>query len=158
MRNNDVPGFIRKFLLSFLRRAGDTRRVALCCMLLAVSPAATLAQDTQGGASFPVGIREIEYIGPPEGGRPRAPDVVYPAPILGRPAPPFAMPFFTKLNLYKDAEPAFGTSKHPLVMFSHGRGSNGLYYAWFAEFLAAHGYIVAALNHYRANTYDSTIA
>jgi predicted dienelactone hydrolase len=39
-----------------------------------------------------------------------------------------------------------------------GRGSNGLYYAWFAEFLAARGYIVAALNHYRANTYDSTIA
>jgi len=30
--------------------------------------------------------------------------------------------------------------------------------AWFAEFLASHGYIVAALNHYRANTYDSTIA
>lgn len=43
-------------------------------------------------------------------------------------------------------------------MFSHGRGSNGLYYAWFAEFLASHGYIVAALNHYRANTYDSNIA
>src|SRR6266478_2786111 len=39
-----------------------------------------------------------------------------------------------------------------------GRGSNGLYYAWFAEFLAARGYVVAALNHYRANTYDSTIA
>src|SRR5262249_24338105 len=74
------------------------------------------------------------------------------------PAAPFVMPFFTKLNLYKDAGPAFGTSKHPLVMCSHGRGSNGLFYAWFAEFLAAHGYIVAALNHDRANTYDSTIA
>ena len=46
----------------------------------------------------------------------------------------------------------------PLVVFSHGRGSNGLYYAWFAEFLASRGYIVAALNHYRANTWDSTIA
>ena len=44
------------------------------------------------------------------------------------------------------------------MMFSHGRGSNGLYYAWFAELLASHGYVVAALNHYRANTYDSTIA
>src|SRR5262249_1134998 len=38
------------------------------------------------------------------------------------------------------------------------RGSNGLYYAWFAEFLAARGYIVAALNHYPANPDDSTIA
>src|SRR5215510_12624159 len=158
MRNDDVPGFIRKFLLSFLRRAGDARRVALCCMLLAVSPAATLAQSPQGGASFPVGIREIEYVDPHEGGRHLTLSVFYPAAIRERPAAPFVMPFFTRLNLYKDAEPAFGTSKHPLVMFSHGRGSNGLYYAWFAEFLAAHGYIVAALNHYRANTYDSTIS
>jgi len=39
-----------------------------------------------------------------------------------------------------------------------GAAATVLYYAWFAEFLAAHGYIVAALNHYRANTYDSTIA
>ncbi|HKF07313.1 MAG TPA: prolyl oligopeptidase family serine peptidase [Xanthobacteraceae bacterium] len=68
------------------------------------------------------------------------------------------MPFFTGLELYKDAEPASDATKRPLVMFSHGRGSNGLYYAWFAEFLAARGYIVAALNHYRANTDDSTIA
>jgi predicted dienelactone hydrolase len=43
-------------------------------------------------------------------------------------------------------------------MFSHGRGSNGLYYAWFAEYLASHGYNVAAINHWRANTWDSTMA
>jgi predicted dienelactone hydrolase len=46
----------------------------------------------------------------------------------------------------------------PLVMFSHGRGSNPLQYAWFAETFASHGYIVAAPYHYCANTYDSTIA
>src|SRR5262249_25607451 len=56
MRNDDVPGFTRKFLLSVHRRAGDARRVALCCMLLAASPAATLAQGPQGGATSPVGI------------------------------------------------------------------------------------------------------
>jgi Platelet-activating factor acetylhydrolase, isoform II len=158
MRNDDVPGFIRAFLLFVLRRAGAAHRAFLCATLLAASPAATLAQGTQGGATFPVGIRELEYIDPHEGGRHLTQSVFYPAAIRERPAAPFVMPFFTKLNLYRDAEPAFGTSKHPLVMFSHGRGSNGLYYAWFAEFLAAHGYIVAALNHYRANTYDSTIA
>jgi predicted dienelactone hydrolase len=43
-------------------------------------------------------------------------------------------------------------------MFSHGRGSNGLFYAWFGEYLAARGYIVAAINHHRANTYDAGIA
>jgi predicted dienelactone hydrolase len=131
---------------------------ALACALLTAWPAATLAQGTHDGAAVPVGIRELEYIDPHEGGRHLTLNVFYPAAIRERPAPAFVMPFFTKLNLYKDAEPAFGGSKHPLVMFSHGRGSNGLYYAWFAEFLAARGYIVAALNHYRANTYDSTIA
>ena len=133
-------------------------RAPLACALLTAWPAATLAQGTHDGATFPVGIRELEYIDPHEGGRHLTLNVFYPAAIRERPAPAFVMPFFTKLNLYKDAEPAFGGSKHPLVMFSHGRGSNGLYYAWFAEFLAARGYIVAALNHYRANTYDSTIA
>src|SRR3954468_1615956 len=59
---------------------------------------------------------------------------------------------------YRDVEVASEGAPFPLVVFSHGRGSNGLYYAWFAEFLASRGYIVAALNHYRANTYDSTIA
>jgi predicted dienelactone hydrolase len=43
-------------------------------------------------------------------------------------------------------------------MLSHGRGSNPLQYAWFAETLAGQGYIVAGLYHYRANTYDQTIA
>src|SRR5262245_11272669 len=69
MRNHDVPGFIRKFLLFVLRRAGDARRAFLCATLLAASPAATLAQSPQGGATFPVGIRELEYIDPHEGGR-----------------------------------------------------------------------------------------
>ncbi len=66
------------------------------------------------------------------------------------------MPFFTNLRLYRDAAVADG--RYPIVMFSHGRGSNPLYYAWFAEALAAHGYIVAGLYHHRANTYDQTIA
>ena len=53
---------------------------------------------------------------------------------------------------------AQGDARRPLVMFSHGRGSNSLYHAWLAEFLAARGYVVAALDHYRANSYDATIA
>ena len=154
MRKNDVPGFIRKFPLPVRRRA---RGATLACALLAASPTATLAQGTQGSATFPVGISELDYVDPHEGGRHLTLRVFYPAAIRERSATPFVLPFFTKLNLHKDAEAA-DSDKHPLVVFSHGRGSNGLYYAWFAEFLAARGYIVAALNHYRANTYDSTIA
>jgi predicted dienelactone hydrolase len=84
--------------------------------------------------------------------------VFYPAVIDESSAKPFVMPFFTRLTLYKDAEIAFDGEKLPLVMLSHGRGSTGLTYAWFAQTLAAHGYIVAAPYHWRANSYDSTVA
>jgi predicted dienelactone hydrolase len=46
--------------------------------------------------------------------------------------------------------------KHPLVVFSHGAGGNGSGYAWFGEYLASHGYLVAMVYHYRANTFDSS--
>ena len=69
---------------------------------------------------------------------------------------PTGLPFFTNLHLYRDAELREG--RYPLVMLSHGRGSNPLQYAWFAETLAGQGYVVAGLYHYRANTYDQTIA
>jgi predicted dienelactone hydrolase len=46
--------------------------------------------------------------------------------------------------------------KRPLVVFSHGAGGNGAGYAWFGEYLASHGYLVALIYHYRANTYDSS--
>jgi predicted peptidase len=84
--------------------------------------------------------------------------VFYPAMIDESSAKPFVMPFFTKLTLYRDAEIAFDGEKLPLVMLSHGRGSTGLSYAWFAQTLASHGYIVAAPYHLRANSYDSTVA
>jgi predicted dienelactone hydrolase len=101
----------------------------------------------------PVGIRQIEFF---DGSRYFALAVFYPADLPDTSAPSFNLPFFVNLHLYKDAEIAEG--KFPLVMFSHGRGSNPLSYAWFAETLASHGYIVAAPYHYRANTYNSSIA
>jgi predicted dienelactone hydrolase len=158
MDREGSPIVKRNFLRLVRRRAFVARIAVVACALLTAWPAATLAQGAQGGTTFPVGIKQLDYIDSHEGGRHLTLAVFYPAVIRERSATPFAMPFFTNLNLFKDAEPAFDGSKHPLVVFSHGRGSNGLYYAWFAEFLASHGYIVAALNHYRANTYDSTIA
>jgi hypothetical protein len=154
MFNKNIPALSQNFLRLIDMRVVAVRLTVLSALLLAVSSAASLAQSTSGGA--PVGIQQLEYIDPHEGGRHLALAVFYPAAIRDRAAPPFVMPFFANLN--KDAEPAFNGTKRPLIMFSHGRGSNGLYYAWFAEALASRGYIVAALNHYRANTYDSNIA
>ena len=127
MRNDDVPGLIRKFLPPVRRRAGAARSATLACALLAAFPAATLAQGPQGAATFPVGIRELDYVDPHEDGRHLTLRVFYPAAMRERSATPFVLPFFTQLNLYKDAEAA-DSEKRPLVVFSHGRGSNGLYY------------------------------
>lgn len=119
--------------------------------------AMTFAQTIQPGAPYPVGMKQLEYVDPSQGGRHLALALFYPAVIPDGSATPLRMPFFTNLHLYMNAEIVSDDIKRPLIMFSHGRGSNGAYYAWFAEFLAARGYMVATLYHYRANTYDSTI-
>ncbi len=118
------------------------------CLALLLAPAA--AQEKLP----PVGLKQVEFV---DGDRHLALNVFYPARDNGS-GEPFTMPFFVNLNLRLDADADFGGRKRPLIMFSHGRGSNGLQYAWFAQYLASHGYIVAALNHYRANTWDSNIA
>jgi predicted dienelactone hydrolase len=102
---------------------------------------------------YPVGLKQIEFA---DGDRRIALAMFYPAALSDSSAKPAGLPFFTNLHLYRDAGLAEG--RHPLVMLSHGRGSNPLQYAWFAETLASQGYIVAGLYHYRANTYDQSIA
>ena len=127
----------------------------LAWALLLLSSRATPAQDTPPVAIYPVGIRQLEFV---DQDRHIAVAVFYPAVLRDRAAPRFIMPFFANLGSYRDVEVASAGAPFPLVVFSHGRGSNGLSYAWFAQTLASHGYIVAAPYHWRANTYDSTFA
>jgi len=130
------------------------RRAIACCAVLVALTLMARAPVGAAETTYPVGLKRVEYV---DGDRHLALSVFYPAAIHDGSPAPFAMPFFVNLHLYKDADIAADGHKRPLIMLSHGRGSNGLYYAWFAEVLAAHGYIVAALDHYRANSYDSTI-
>lgn len=45
--------------------------------------------------------------------------------------------------------PIFSQGKKlPLILFSHGYSGNQWVGTWFAEYMAAHGYIVAAIRHY----------
>lgn len=124
-------------------------RGVLCAVLLVVVGTAR-AQDQL----HPVGLRQVEFV---DHDRYLALAVFYPA-LRHRGGEPFTMSFYTNLNLQRDAPADLTEGKRPLIIFSHGRGSNGLVYAWFAEYLAARGYTVAAINHYRANTYDANIA
>ncbi|GLS23531.1 dienelactone hydrolase [Labrys miyagiensis] len=103
----------------------------------------------------PVGMTQVEFIDPVDGGRPLDYLLIYPAAPEST-AKPYKIFLATNLQLYKDA-PILGDGiKRPLIMFSHGAGGNASIYVWFGEYLASHGYLVAMAYHYRANTFDSS--
>jgi len=143
--------------LALLAKRGFIRpAIALLSCCVATWPATTFPQTIQPGAPYPVGMKQLEYVDKAQGNRHLALTLFYPA-VLNNSDVPTRMVFFTNLHLYKNAHVVSDNIKRPLIMFSHGHGSNGIYYAWFAEFMASRGYIVATLYHYRANTYDATI-
>lgn len=143
-----------------LKRNGFTRVLcgvsAWCAILwcgLMVWSAHALARSVLPATPYRVGMTQVEYVSPD--GRPLDYMLIYPAtPSAG--ATPFRIFLSTNLHLYKDAPVVADGLKHPLVMFSHGAGGNGSGYAWFGEYLASHGYFVAMVYHYRANTFDSS--
>ena len=145
-----------------LERPGFTRFVfripvwfiVLYCTLVTWS-ACALDQAVLPTTPYPVGMRQVEYVDPAGGGRPLDYMLIYPAAPEAA-ATPFKLFLSTKLHLYKDAPIVTDGVKHPLVVFSHGAGGNGSGYAWFGEYLASHGYLVAMVYHYRANTFDSS--
>jgi predicted dienelactone hydrolase len=145
----------RKGERMIFRAAGRWDAVASIALLCASLIAGVVAPAGAAGtpALTAVGVREIEYV---SGGRTLTLNLFYPA----APTPamkPMVTPFFINLKLYRDAPISARSERYPLIMFSHGRGSNGFVYAWFAQYLAARGYVVAAPNHYRANSYDSNV-
>jgi predicted dienelactone hydrolase len=56
--------------------------------------------------------------------------------------------FFTGIPVAFDAPPLVATQKRPLILFSHGSTSLGLELMELGDYLASHGYIVAAVNHH----------
>jgi predicted dienelactone hydrolase len=100
-------------------------------------------------------MTQVEFADPAAGGRPLDFLMIYPAAPKAD-AAPYKMFLSTNLHLYLDAPIVADGLKRPLIMFSHGAGGNGSVYAWFGEYLASHGYLVAMVYHYRANTFDSS--
>jgi len=126
--------------------------IVACCSL-ALWPVHALAQDALPIVPYPVGMTQIEYVA--DDGRKLNYMLIYPAaPEQGD--RPFKLFLSDNLHLHKDAPVAADGLRHPLVVFSHGAGGNGAGYAWFGEYLASHGYFVAMVYHYRANTFDSS--
>ncbi len=91
---------------------------------------ARAAQGVLQEASYPVGMTQLEYFDPCDGGRPLNLMLIYPAAPAAN-AVPSSIFMATNLHLHKDAPIVSDGLKHPLVMFSHGAGGNGSIYAWF---------------------------
>jgi predicted dienelactone hydrolase len=83
----------------------------------------------------------------------------YPAAADTREAPqwigPPIFPFFSAGSAAPNAPPEVG-SRRPLILLSHGNGGAGLGLAWIGTALAAHGFIVAAVDHPGNNSNDGT--
>jgi predicted dienelactone hydrolase len=84
-----------------------------------------------------------------KGRRPLVTRIWYPAApggklgdILG-PGTPFAVP-----RVVQDAKLSSRSRTYPLILLSHGTGGSALQMMWLGHYLAAHGYIAAALNHH----------
>ncbi len=127
---------------------------AIMCYGLVAGPTSAFAQSVLPTTLYPVGMTQVEYVDSADG-RPLDYMLIYPAAPVTT-AAPFRVFLSTNLHLYKDSPIVVDGLKHPLVMFSHGAGGNGSGYAWFGEYLASHGYLVAMAYHYRANTFDSS--
>jgi predicted dienelactone hydrolase len=55
--------------------------------------------------------------------------------------------FTAPVTVVKDGAIAISSKKYPLIMVSHGANGNTMQMAWLGYYLAAHGYVVAAVEH-----------
>lgn len=117
-------------------------------LLLAVIPSVR--------AQSPVGLRLVEFTVTADEPRPLSFALFYPAAPADPEAPRFPLPFTEGLDLLHEPPPAEGP-RRPLLVLSHGRGGNALVSAWLGQRLAEASYVVAAIDHPRANGWDSSI-
>lgn len=120
--------------------------------MLGLSPVIAESADR----TYRVGVQQVEYVTEADH-RPMWMAPFYPTEAEGTDATRLRVPFTSNVELQAGAPIADDGTRRPLIMLSHGRGSDAWRYAWFAQALASRGYIVAGLNHYRANTYDQDI-
>lgn len=136
-------------------RALKAVSVGLTILCAALGHVRARAQDTLPQKLYPVGMTQLQYAAPTEPDRYLNLLLIYPAAPAAA-AVPFKIYLSDHLHLYMDAPVASDGRKRPLILFSHGAGGNGSLYAWFGEYLASHGYLVAMVYHFRANTFDSS--
>lgn len=56
-----------------------------------------------------------------------------------------------------DAPPDMSAAPYPLVVFSHGYGTESIWYAWLVEHLASYGFVVVAPDHKESSAEDDAL-
>ena len=133
------------------------RNLIMSASLLALANCDVSAETA--GRAHPVGMQMLQYedtcrldwtASKP---RPLATTIWYPAQAG-------ALEKEWNVSIFKAGSNAMGATmsstpqKLPLILLSHGTGGSAASMAWLAESLAAHGYIVAAVNHHGNTGYE----
>ncbi len=128
---------------------------ALVCAAAVLAPPAGAGADD---VAYKVGVTSRRFL-PPEpydwrGATTHAllTQIWYPADASAserpqRIGPAYGPAFFTAGNAAPEAGIADRPAPFPLILLSHGTGGSAQVMAWFGTTLAAHGYVVAAVNH-----------
>src|SRR5262245_474026 len=108
------------------------RRAAIIALALSVLRILSLAAHADEAKTYPVGVRQVEWIEPKDG-RVMWMALFYPAIVDESTAKKFTVAPASNLQLYSAPEVAFDGKRYPLIMLSHGRGSSAWDYAWLAQ-------------------------
>jgi predicted dienelactone hydrolase len=123
-------------------------------MSAACAPAPTIAPPSAVTLEHPVGMITRDYSDDQRqnwdrtGPRPLRTAIWYPAPRSAAMTETVTAGLFVGGDVAPSAPISDEAERYPLVLVSHGTGGSAVQMMWLGRFLAAHGYIVAAVNHH----------
>ncbi len=134
-------------------------RYCITSLILLVAGSLTVMAAETEQKPYPVGLKLVQYEDTSRltwtgnKARPLATAIWYPA-QAGTVEKSWDVAIFKAGSNAIDAPMLLAPKKLPLILLSHGTGGSAASIAWFAENLAAHGYIVAAVNHHGNTGYE----
>jgi predicted dienelactone hydrolase len=128
--------------------------LALLFIVASCSLSAPRAEERPEPALYKVGMVTRAYVDESRqnwagtGPRPMRTTVWFPAPDDARETEAVGVPMFDGGSVAPANEVSARAGTYPLVLLSHGTGGSFIQVMWLGRYLAARGYIVAAVNHH----------
>jgi len=130
-------------------------RVLLCLILASAAGAQTVGMVTRDY------IDSTRQNWTRTGPRPLRTSIWYPIEVPDKTETIFGGPpdkeLFVPIVVAPGAALSKARAKYPLVVMSHGTGGSALMLAWLGTYLAAHGYVAAAVNHHGNTAAEKTL-